>query len=178
MRMRGCELGRGVVLNGLPYVRRKGSGKVVLGDRVQVNTARWANPLNTPGATVLNAEDGAILELKAGCGVSSSHLIANVGIEIGEGSLIGAGSLLCDSDMHEVPLGSDRGTAMAPILIGKRVFLGARCIVLKGVNIGDGSVVAAGSVVVSDIPAGVMAAGKPAKVIRSVAGPADPYSQS
>jgi len=115
---------------------------------------------------VLSVEDGAVLELKAGSGVSSSQLIANIGIEIGEDTVVGAGCLICDSDMHEVPLGSGRPAAMAPIKIGKRVFIGARCIILKGVTIGDGAVIGAGSVVARDIPAGALAAGNPAVVLK------------
>jgi acetyltransferase-like isoleucine patch superfamily enzyme len=116
---------------------------------------------------ILNAEDGAVLKLGPRSGVSSSQLIANIGIEIGEDSLIGAGCLICDSDMHEVPLGSGKPTRMAPIKIGSRVFIGARCIVLKGVTIGNGAVVGAGSVVVSDVPPGVIVAGNPAMVVKT-----------
>ncbi len=117
---------------------------------------------------MLSVEDGATLELKRGCGVSACQIIANTSIEIGEGSMIGAGCLICDSDMHEVPLGATRAIAMSPIKIGRGVFVGARSIVLKGVNIGDGAVIGAGSVVIKDVPAGMLAAGNPAKVIRSV----------
>ncbi|MEK7950824.1 acyltransferase [Luteolibacter soli] len=165
---RGCELGTGVILNGFPYIRRRGSGRIIIGDGVTLNTARWANWLNTGASMTLNVEDGAVLELKRGCGVSASQIIANVGIEIGEDALIGAGCLLCDSDMHEVPLGSSKSVAMKPIKIGARAFVGARTIVLKGVTIGEGSVIGAGSVVTRDIPAGVMAGGNPAKVMRTL----------
>ena len=48
------------------------------------------------------------------------------------------------------------------------VWIGARCIILKGVTIGERSVIGAGSVVVSDIPADCIAAGNPCKVIRSI----------
>lgn len=164
--MAGCELGNEVILNGMPYIRRKGSGRILLGDGVNVNASRWGNWLGTPGAMILSVEDGAVLEFKAGSGVSSSQIIANIGIEIGQGSMIGAGCLLCDSDMHEVPLGSGKATARAPIRIGRNVFVGARCIILKGVNIGDGAVVGAGSVVTRDIPAGTTAVGNPAVLVR------------
>lgn len=167
-RAKRCELGQAVIINGSPYIRRKGSGRIILGDRVNINASRWANWLGTPGAMVLNAETGAILELKAGVGVSSSQLIANVGIQIGEDSMIGAGCLICDSDMHEIPLGAPKPTAMAPIRIGRGVFIGARCIILKGVHIGDGAVIGAGSVVTRDIPAGTIAAGNPAVVINEL----------
>ena len=161
VRMKGCELGSNVILNGTPYVRRKGSGRIVLGDGVNINSSRWGNWLGTPGAMILCAENGAVLEMNPGSGISSSQVIANVGVEIGEDSLVGAGCLICDSDMHEIPLGSGKAISMAPIRIGKGVFIGARCIILKGVTIGDGAVIGAGSVVTKNIPAGARAAGNP-----------------
>ena len=54
------------------------------------------------------------------------------------------------------------------IVIQDDVFLGARCIVLKGVTIGAGTVVGAGSVVSRSLPSGVVAAGNPARVIRAL----------
>ena len=168
LKARGVACGSGVICNGLPYIRRKGSGRISLGPDVTINASRWGNWLGTPGSTVLSVEDGATLVLKASAGVSFSHLIANVGIEIGEGSLIGAGCLICDSDMHEVPLGSGKAVSKAPIIIGKDVYIGARCIILKGVTIGDGAVIGAGSVVSKSIPAGALAAGNPATVVRQL----------
>ena len=56
----------------------------------------------------------------------------------------------------------------APIRIGSRVWIGAGVVITKGVTIGDNSIVAAGAVVTRDIPANVIAAGVPAKVIREI----------
>ncbi|WP_319800655.1 acyltransferase [Luteolibacter arcticus] len=171
LRWKGCETAGSAIVNGFPYIRRKGSGRIVIGENVTINAARWSNWLGVSGSMTLSVEDGAVLELKRGAGVSSLQIVANVGIEIGEDSLIGAGCLLCDSDMHEIPLGSARPVAMAPIKIGRQVFIGAHSIILKGVTIGDGAVVGAGSVVTSDVPAGALVAGNPAKVIRLVSAP-------
>ena len=57
---------------------------------------------------------------------------------------------------------------MAPVEIGENVFMGMSVKVLKGVTIGADSVIGAGSVVTSPIPAGVIAAGNPARVIREL----------
>jgi NDP-sugar pyrophosphorylase family protein len=163
LRMRGCEVQGKLILNGVPHVQKKGVGRIVIGDGVTINSSLWSNPLNTKGATRLFVGSGALLELKKDSGISGSQLVANIGIEIGEGSFVGAGCLLCDSDMHEVPLGSRREIRLAPIRIGKGVFVGARSIVLKGVTIEDGAVIGAGSVVTRDIPKGETWVGNPAR---------------
>jgi acetyltransferase-like isoleucine patch superfamily enzyme len=54
----------------------------------------------------------------------------------------------------------------APVHIGSHVWIGARALILKGVRIGDGAVVAAGSVVTRDVPSRALVAGNPAQVIR------------
>ena len=88
------------------------------------------------------------------------------GITIGDGSLIGHGSTLTTLDHGVDP---DRRADMipAPIVIGRKVWLGASVTVVPGVTIGDGAIVGAGAVVTKDVPANAIVAGVPAKVIRS-----------
>ncbi|MFT4164851.1 MAG: sugar O-acetyltransferase [Microlunatus sp.] len=62
----------------------------------------------------------------------------------------------------------DKLEAAKPITIGNNVWLGGGVIVCPGVTIGDDSVIGAGSVVTRDIPAGVLAVGNPARVLRSI----------
>ena len=57
---------------------------------------------------------------------------------------------------------------MMPVIIKDKVWLGAKVIVLKGVTIGEGAVVGAGSVVVNDVPPWTLVAGNPARVIRAL----------
>ena len=76
--------------------------------------------------------------------------------------------MICDSDMHEVPLGSGNPVRTAAIHIGERVFIGAGCTILKGAVIGNGAVIGAGSVVSGQIEAGTLAAGNPARLVRRI----------
>ena len=84
---------------------------------------------------------------------------------------IGPGTILCDNDSH-TPVRSIEGRAQrapeAPIVLGSNVWLGMRTIVLKGVTIGDNTIVAAGSVVTRDLPPNVIAGGVPAKPLKSI----------
>lgn len=60
----------------------------------------------------------------------------------------------------------DTDKKSAPVVIGDYVFIGARSIVLKGVTIGEKSIIAAGSVVTKDVPANCLAGGNPCKMIK------------
>lgn len=55
-----------------------------------------------------------------------------------------------------------------PISIGNNVWIGGSCVILPGVNIGDNSIVAAGSVVTKDVPSNTIVAGNPAKILRQI----------
>lgn len=102
-------------------------------------------------------------------GISGSTLSVSNSIEIGNNVLIGSGCVISDSDSHPI-LPSERGdhskTLSNPVIIEDDVFIGARSIVLKGVSIGKGAVIGAGSVVTKSIPAYSIAAGNPARVIK------------
>jgi acetyltransferase-like isoleucine patch superfamily enzyme len=127
------------------------------------------------GGTVrceLTTHEGGRLEIghrvfvNYGCSISAHALVS-----IGDGCLIGQYTIIMDCDYHSLDGADDHGDPQ-PIAIEDGVWLGARTIVLKGVRIGRGSVIAAGSVVTRDIPPGVVAGGSPAHVIRHLAGTA------
>src|SRR4051794_19924945 len=96
------------------------------------------------------------------------------GISIGEGTLIGHGSTLTTLNHHVDP---DRRADMvpAPIVIGRKVWLGASGTVVPGGTIGDGAIVGAGAVVTRDVPPNAIVAGVPAKLIRETGFGASPY---
>jgi acetyltransferase-like isoleucine patch superfamily enzyme len=87
------------------------------------------------------------------------------GIKIGGGTLIGHGSTLTTLNHGVDP---DRRADMipAPIVIGRKVWLGAAVTVVPGVTIGDGAIVGGGAVVTRDVPANAIVAGVPARLIR------------
>lgn len=89
-------------------------------------------------------------------------ILANKNVKIGSNCAISWDVQILDDDLHEIE-GSKRSKE---ITIGNNVWIGARTIILKGVKIGDGSIIGAGSVVTRAIPSNVVAAGNPAKIIK------------
>lgn len=76
---------------------------------------------------------------------------------------VGANCLIMDGDAHfEDP----RTSPAKPIVIEDNVFIGANCVIRKGVTIGENTVIGMNSVVTKDIPANCVAVGSPCKVIR------------
>src|SRR5215213_5346820 len=95
------------------------------------------------------------------------------GLTIGDGALIGHGSSLTTIDHGTDP---DRRADMvpAPVVIGRKVWLGAAVTVVPGVTIGDGAIVGAGAVVTKDVPPNTIVGGVPAKLIRATGFHASP----
>ena len=108
-------------------------------------------------------------------GITSTSIICTSSISIGRHVNIGAGCLIMDSNFHSLDWqvrgnrscdGSD--AKRSPIKIGDYAFIGARCIICKGVTIGEKSIIAAGSIVVSDIPSCEIWGGNPARFIKCI----------
>jgi len=100
---------------------------------------------------------------------SNLSVVAQEAVTIGKECNIGDMVSILDSDFHGI--GADERKQegeSAPVVIEDNVWLGNRVIVLKGVTIGENSVVAAGAVVTNSIPSNVIAGGVPAKVIRDL----------
>ena len=94
-------------------------------------------------------------------------------VQIGDNTMIASNVIIVDSDFHAPWPPEDRTHNMgyerdSSVKIGENVWLGMNTIVLKGVSIGDNSIITAGSVVVENIPANVVAGGVPARVIKSL----------
>ena len=111
--------------------------------------------------------EGAALELGTGYMNHGVNISVFDRVSIGDKVYISENVTIRDSDNHMLIYeGRTNNVTTAPVVIGNNVWIGMNCTILKGVTIGDGVVIAAGSVVTRDIPAGCLAAGCPAKVIK------------
>lgn len=110
--------------------------------------------------------------------------IANA-ISIGENVLISSSCILIDTDMHSLTFDERKDDILleinkkadqkkwsdiqsAPIKIEDKVWIGLRSIILKGVTIGEGAIVGAGSVVTKNVPPWVIVAGNPARIVKKI----------
>lgn len=97
-----------------------------------------------------------------------SRLSASDEIVIGNAVMMANGVYITDSDWHTIYDRTKRDERVTPVHIGDNVWLGDHATVLKGVTIGENSVVAARAVVTRDVPANVVVAGNPAKVVKEL----------
>ena len=166
--LRRLELGRNVTF----YVslRGGGSGSIRIGDG---NKFGWpAAPRLGAGEIMVQARspESEIIIGERNAFSNNVAIVANERITVGNDCQIGDLVAIYDCDFHEInPATRNRSAGpTGPVSIGNNVWLGSRVMVLKGVSIGDNSVVAAMSVVTKSIPANCVVAGIPAKVIRSI----------
>lgn len=106
----------------------------------------------------------AVLEIGSGYTNNDVDISCFKSIKIGNNVAISKGVIIRDSDNHEI--GENGEDISKPIEIGDNVWIGLRAIILKGVKIGNGSIIAAGALVNRDVPANCLAAGVPAKIIK------------
>ena len=124
------------------------------------------------GVVLLATEATAKIRIGAGCYLNRQTMLdVSERLEIGARTMIGPFCYLTDHDhqMSGEAAPGDGPLISKPTLIGARCWLGAHVTVLKGVTIGEGTVVGAGSVVTKSLPAGVIAVGNPARVLREIA---------
>jgi len=156
---------------GMPTLQLHRGSSLELGDGLELRSWRSSNPL-APNHPVVFATRGAQARIRVGCdcGFTGATLVAAQRIEIGDRVLLGANTTVIDTDFHPLDAAHRRRDindgAVAAVVIEDDVFVGANALILKGVRLGAGCVVGAGSVVSSDVAPGATVAGNPARVVR------------
>lgn len=177
----GVEFGRNIVCHGQVGLLRWPGGRITIGDDVQI-VSSWRR--STAAALAFPARlrvfgPGAVINIGKGAQLTGASITArSTTIAIGEGALLGPNCIIVDSDFHAPWPAKQRAANPgyendAPVSIGRHVWLGMHSIVLKGVTVGDGAIIGAGSVVSRDIPGNSVACGCPCRVVRQQGADAD-----
>lgn len=166
----GVELGQRCRFFGRPLFRRATGSVIRIGENCQFRSTTWANPLSLDRPCMISTvypEAQIIIGTKGA--FSSIAICATKSIELGENVMCGANVTIMDSDFHNLDMATRHQPPTGrPVRIEDDVFIGLNTLVLKGVTIGRGSVIGAGSIVTRSIPPGVLAAGQPARVLRTL----------
>lgn len=171
----GLEIADDVKFNGKPLIDIRCGGQIHIARGVVINSLNNGYHLNMHSVVKLFVDKpGAIIEIGENTRIHGSCLHAVESIRIGRNCLIAANCQIFDCSGHDLSFDKIEnrintvGTSK-PVVIEDNVWIGANCIILPGVTIGMGSVVAAGSVVTKNVPPMVLIAGSPARVIKRAA---------
>ena len=156
------EVGKRLYFNCYPYSRNQKAdyGFITIGNKAKLIVQDKAS---FRYGCKLFIFDQAELRIGSNCFVNSNTSIyVRDSLIIGDNCIISQNVVIRDSDVHEIVGKLNH----APIIIGNRVWIGTNAIILKGVEIGDGAVIAAGAVVTKSVPAHCLVGGNPAKIIK------------
>jgi acetyltransferase-like isoleucine patch superfamily enzyme len=163
-RSRCTAVGPGLVIEYLPFIQ--GHGRIILGDDVQV--------AGKPSFTFLNRWiDAPKLLIGDHTFVGPCSIAVAESVRIGKHCRLAGGVGISDYDGHPTDALLRRSSpapreSIKPVVIGDDVWIGACARILKGVTIGDRSIVGAGAVVTKSVPPDVVVAGNPARVVKSL----------
>ena len=158
-------------IEGIVTVRSQPKGTITIGKGIQLRAGKKYNMIGGDTRLILRTYRGGSIRIGQNVGISNSALVSMNHIEIEDNVMIGGSCKIWDTDFHSLNSNErmdeyDTHINSAPIHIKKGAFIGANTIILKGVTIGEKSIIGAGSVVTKDIPDGQIWAGNPARYIK------------
>lgn len=139
-----------------------------------ISRSGFGNHILGGGVTNIQVQRKATLRIGNNSGIACTAILCDHNITIGNFVNIGAGSIIMDTNFHSLDWEKrgnravDKDKSPQSVVIGDYAFIGAKAIITKGVTIGCKSIVAAGSVVVKNIPPNEMWGGNPAKFIKKI----------
>jgi len=172
----GVKVGKGTRCYGTIHLMRAQKSVISIGKNVTIISSSQrcgTSSIFAPTKFRTHSKTAKII-VEDNVGMNGTSIIArSKTVVVGKGTMIAPNVLIMDSDGHALwpPENRLRNSSIEnddDVIIGKNVWIGNRSMILKGVHIGDNSVIGAGSLVTKDIPANVLAAGVPAAVIRKL----------
>jgi maltose O-acetyltransferase len=148
-----------------------------VGGRLRAKVLRWmgfkiGHGTAMSGTPIITGSEGLYRNLTIGnCCWFNVDCLLDLGAHIDIGDNVAFGhQVIVLTTTHEVGQSNRRASTLLkkPVKISSGAWLGARCIILPGITVGEGAIVAAGAVVTRDVPPNTMVAGMPARVIKSL----------
>lgn len=162
----GIKTGDKNIFYGKTAFRKKKESTIQIGSKCRFRSKQLSNLIGINHRCIIATHrPGAKIIIGDGCGFSGTVIGSFDSIILGNNVRCGANTVITDSDWHN---DDPRVGQPKPIQIEDNVWLGYGVIVMKGVIIGKNSVIGAGSVVTKSIPANVIAAGNPCRVIKEI----------
>ena len=160
---------------GMPYIHVTKDSTFSVGENFKMNNTKQANPIGRESKCSFVAVSGGSLIIGKNVGISSSSIVCHNNIKIDDNVIIGGNCCIYDTDFHSLS-SSNRldqkndilNARTKPVHIKKNCFIGAHTTILKGVTMGENSVLGAGSVLTKNIPDNEIWAGNPAVLIRKI----------
>jgi acetyltransferase-like isoleucine patch superfamily enzyme len=162
-----------IKLNGKPIIDIRNGGKLVIGKNVYLNSINQSYHVNMYSGVKLMADrEGAVIEIGENSRIHGSCIHAHRKILIGKNCLIAANTQIFDGGGHDLSFDDiyNRINTIGgskEVIIEDAVWIGANSIIMPGVRIGKGSIIAAGSVVTKDVPMMSIVGGNPSVILRN-----------
>jgi acetyltransferase-like isoleucine patch superfamily enzyme len=174
MKLNKVEYGKHLNLIGLPVIFKQKNAEIRIGTGCTIKSDFLSNLVGLYQRTIIVSREDGKIHIGNNVGISGATIYSKKSIEIGDYTNIGGNVKILDNDFHPIDaearkMDNKDMIGRKAINIGKNVFIGCNSIILKGTEIGDNSVVGAGSVVSGQFPANVIIAGNPARVIKELA---------
>ncbi|MBN2400393.1 MAG: acyltransferase [Candidatus Aminicenantes bacterium] len=161
-------MGRKCSFLGHPLFHRQPGSRIAIGANCVFNSSPGSNLIGVNHPCMISTlQEAAEISIGDGCGFSGTMIACAQKVTLGKNVRCGSNTMIMDTDWH---WNDPRVEANAPVAIGDNVWLSVNVTVLKGVTIGEGTLVGAGSMVTKSLPAHVIAAGVPARVLRTLDG--------
>ncbi len=160
---------------GLPIIDKAKGSSITIGNNLVICSKDFSNPLGLNHKTIIRTiDENSKIKIGNDVGISGASICASNDIYIGDNVMLGANVQISDTDFHAIkPLNrrhnrNKEDVQTKSIMIENNVWIGANSIILKGVKIGENSIIGAGSIVTNNVPANSIAAGNPAKIIKTI----------
>ena len=158
---------------GVPIVQKHWNSTIHFGNGLQLRSSLRSNPFGVNHPVIIcTFRKDAVLEVGDNFRMSGGSISVTERITIGNNVVVGANAIIMDSDFHpshpEERLREPNLGQSTPTTIGNNVFIGANSFILRGVTVGNGSVVGTGSVVTSDVKPGTIVFGNPARLLGTI----------